>query len=406
MHDRTSPTAITNIPDTADTRVPIGRTSNAVLELDLSRLMAGRCLIQGSSGAGKSQLLRKIIEEAFDYTAIAIVDPEAEFGGLAAHIGATTLHAVGLSNEGLTAAGARARQHRLSLHLDLSDLEPDQRIAKAAAFFAGLLAAPREHWANTLLVAVDEAHLLAPHIASSAQDAAIRRLGIATLTALCSQGRKRGLGTILATQRLAKLATSVVSELHSHLIGLNVFDRDLARAADLLGFSSEQASWLRHLKPGEFYAFGPALSPTPVLAVIDPTITAHTGATPELVSAAAIDETAARALLDLDGLAETAPHAVVGAIRGVRALDNFMLEPAAAAAVRIIATLRGIAPNATTATDLASHLALDGAEIDHGLDLLSALGAVDTMPRGTDRLARLAARLRLRATAVPVVGLA
>ena len=34
------------------------------------------------------------------------------------------------------------------------------RITKAAAFFAGLLASPREDWAHTVLVAIDEAHLL------------------------------------------------------------------------------------------------------------------------------------------------------------------------------------------------------------------------------------------------------
>ena len=38
----------------------------------------------------------------------------------------------------------------------------------------------------------------------------------------------------LSLQRLAKLATSVVSELHNVLLGLNIFDRDVTRAGDLL----------------------------------------------------------------------------------------------------------------------------------------------------------------------------
>ena len=91
-----------------------------------------------SSGAGKSRTLRKIIEEAFDFTTIILVDPEGEFANLAAHIGATSLKACELTADGLTAAAARARQHRLSLHVDLTDLDPDQRIIKAAALFAGL----------------------------------------------------------------------------------------------------------------------------------------------------------------------------------------------------------------------------------------------------------------------------
>jgi DNA helicase HerA-like ATPase len=400
-------------PDTAITDndraslVPIGRTSSGALSLNLERLLAGRCLIQGSSGAGKSATLRKIIEEAFDYVTVMLVDPEGEFHNLAAHIGATTLFAAELSNEGLTAAAARGRQHRLALHIDLTDLEPDQRIEKAAAFFAGLIGAPREHWGNTVLVAVDEAQLLAPHVAASSQDAASRRLGVATLVDLASRGRKRGIGTILATHRLAKLASSVVSELQNHLIGLNVFDRDISRAADLLGFSNDQASWLRKLKPGEFYAFGPALSATPVLTVIDPTITPHTSSTPSLLGAADVDAAAARSMLDLDALGETRRRSAnPGPMRSARALDGFLLDPAAATAARIVAALQKIAPNATSADELVRHLGTERGDVDSALDLLANIGAVDTMPRGADRLARLAARLRLRVVDTPVVGLA
>src|SRR3546814_9310972 len=63
--------------------VPIGSHSRGELSLQLERLMAGRLLIQGSSGAGKSRTLRKIIEEAFDFTTIILVDPAGEFGNLA-----------------------------------------------------------------------------------------------------------------------------------------------------------------------------------------------------------------------------------------------------------------------------------------------------------------------------------
>jgi hypothetical protein len=43
--------------------------------------------------------------------------------------------------------------------------------------------------------------------------------------------------------------------------------------------------------------------------------------------------------------------------------------------------------------------------VDAALDILAALAAVDTMPRGEDRMARLHARLRARVSDVPVVGL-
>lgn len=381
----------------------------STLYLDLERLLAGRLLIQGSSGAGKSTTLRRIVEEAFEYVTTMIVDPEGEFGNLAEHIGATTIKAAELTSEGLTAAAVRARKHRLALHLDLSDLAPDERITKASAFFAGLTDCPREDWANTILVAIDEAHLLAPHLAASARDAETRRLGVATLTDLCSRGRKRGIAPVVATQRLAKLAGSVVSELHNGLIGINVFDRDIARAADFLGFSAgEGGDRLRALSPGEFYAFGPALSRTPLLCKVGETATKHLGATPDLVGPSDASADEAAGYLDLGALQETGTPTkgrLDGRGGGGRMLDSFLMDPAAAAAARIIGALRPIAPNATTAADLVRHLGLTADEVDDALDLLSNLGAVDTMPKGGGRIARLSPRLRLRAVDAPVVGL-
>jgi len=400
----TSPASI-SVAEAAANRVPLGRHSTGSLELDLDRLLAGRLLIQGSSGAGKSRTLRRIIEEAFDYTTVAIVDPEGEFENLARHIGATTIRAVELTADGLTAAAARSRRHRLSVHVDLTNLDPDQRIIKAAAFFAGLVGAPREDWAHTVLVCIDEGHLLAPHVAGSARDAEARRLGVATLTDLAARGRKRGLATVIATQRLAKLSTSVVSELQNFLVGLNVFDRDIARAADLLGFAPRDADLLRNLAPGDFFALGPALSATPVLAHIDPTITQHVGRTPELRAAAAIEADEAARLLDLAGLAEVADHGPGITLKGTRALDAFLLDPSATDAAAIMDALKRISPNASTACDLARHLSLDADRTDRALNLLSAIAAIDTMPRGDDRIARLHARLRARLSDVAVVSL-
>ena len=401
-------TPVTDPPiDTRNaTRVPIGRHATGALELDLDRLLAGRLLLQGGSGAGKSRTMRRIVEEAFDYVQTIIVDPEGEFDNLAGHIGATTLKAAGIAADGLTAAALRARRHRLALHLDLTDLDPEQRIVKASAFFAGLIGAPREDWDHTVLVAIDEGHLLAPHIAGSARDAETRRLGVATLTDLCSRGRKRGIAPVIATQRLAKLSASVISELQNVLIGINVFDRDIARAADILGFSAREADRLRTLGPGEFFAFGPALTATPVLARIDPTITTHMGQTPALRAAADIAGDEAHRLLDLDTLAEApAPRDTTLTLRGTRALDAFLLDDTAPVAAAICGALRRIAPNATTASELARHLAVDRQAVDAALDILAALAAIDTMPRGEDRMARLHARLRARVSDVPVVGL-
>ncbi|MDR3510672.1 MAG: DUF87 domain-containing protein [Caulobacteraceae bacterium] len=397
----------TSLAADAGAVLPIGEIGSLPLTLDLDQVLAGRLLVQGSSGAGKSRTLRRIVEEAFEYVTIMLVDPEGEFENLARHIGATTLRADEISPEGLSAAALRARHHRLALHLDLSDIEPDELIVKAAAFFAGLMNSPAEDWSNTVLVAIDEAHLLAPHLAASARDAETRRQGVAALTELCSRGRKRGIGTVVATPRLATLASSVVSTLRNVLIGFNLFDRDVGRAAAILGLSASEANRLRQLQPGEFFAFGPALSRRPQLARIGPSITVHTGATPDIVGPADLTADEAASLLDVDGLHDSGAAARPGRDRhgAARAIDSFLLEPSAAAAARIVDALRRIAPNATTAAELAKHLGLDGGAVDQALDLLAELGAVDTMPKGDARIARLSPRLRLRVVDAPVVGL-
>ncbi len=87
--------------------MPLGETDRGTLYLDLNRLLAGRCLIQGSSGAGKSATLRHLVEEVHDYLTMMIIDPENEFSNLAEHIGAASIHASEIATDGLTAAALR-----------------------------------------------------------------------------------------------------------------------------------------------------------------------------------------------------------------------------------------------------------------------------------------------------------
>ena len=123
---------------------------------------------------------------------------------------------------------------------------------------------------------------------------------------------------------------------------------------------------------------------------------------------AAIDSDEAEKLLDLAALREVANGARDTALtlKGTRALDAFLLDPSAPEAASIIGALKRIAPNATTANDLAGHIGCPREAVDNALDMLSAIAAVDTMPRGQDRIARLHARLRAKISDIPVVALA
>lgn len=199
----------------------------------------------------------------------------------------------------------------------------------------------------------------------------------------------------------------MVSELQNFLIGINVFDRDIARAADLLGFDKLNTERFRTLSPGEFFAFGPALCTNPKLVKIDQAATPHLGFTPDLVEAADLDCEEAEQLLDLGALRETgeAPRDRRLVMKGRGVVDAFLLDPHAVAATQVVSALRQIAPSATTCSDLSNHLALDGETVDNALDLLVALGAVEAMPRGEGRIARLHTRLRQRLSDIKVVGL-
>jgi len=178
-----------------------------------------------------------------------------------------------------------------------------------------------------------------------------------------------------------------------------------APATCLVSGRTEQARCA--ILPEEFYAFGPALCKLPTLVRIAPAVTRHLGATPDLMASADVTPEEARGLLELDALRDAgrAASPVLPVHGGLRALDGFLLEPHAADAVRIVAALRAISPNATTAADLARHLGAATDAIHGALDLLGSAGAVDTMPRGEARIARLSARLRLRGSDANVVGL-
>ena len=64
MLDTLDPTATrTGEPPRTATRVPIGRHATGTLDLDLDRLLAGRMLLQGGSGAGKSRTMRRIVAQ-------------------------------------------------------------------------------------------------------------------------------------------------------------------------------------------------------------------------------------------------------------------------------------------------------------------------------------------------------
>ncbi len=93
---------------------------------------------------------------------------------------------------------------------------------------------------------------------------------------LMTRGRKRGFCGVLATQRIAKLHKDAAAECNNKLIGRCGLDVDMKRAGAELGFTTrDDLLSLRTLAPGEFYAFGPALSDEVKTVKVGTVVTPH-----------------------------------------------------------------------------------------------------------------------------------
>lgn len=254
-----------NIGELLDTRGP--------LQLDVARLVETRMVVQASSGGGKSMTLRTILERTHGQLPHIILDKDGEFSTLREKHNYILAGKDGdIPADPRTAAllATKILELDASLIVDLYDLSHADKHRFVKLFLTAVLNAPKALWRPRLLV-VDEAHRFCPENGegiSEAKEAVIE---------CCDNGRKRGLGVILATQRIAKLDKSALAECGNKLIGLTNMDDDRRRAARELGFSAkEDILALRDLEPGRFFAVGPAVAGRQVVkAVIYKAVTSH-----------------------------------------------------------------------------------------------------------------------------------
>jgi hypothetical protein len=228
---------------------------NNQTEIDLPKLIESKLLVQANSGGGKSWALRRILEQSHGKVQHIILDSEGEFATLREKYDYVLAGKGGDTPAEPRSAALLARkllELKVSAIIDLYELHPQERKRFVRLFLESLINAPKDLWHDCIVV-IDEAHTYAPEKGQSeAMDAVI---------GLCALGRKRGFSAILATQRISKLSKDAAAECNNKLIGRASQDIDMKRAADELGFTSrEQMLSLRALKPGEFYAFGPAIS--------------------------------------------------------------------------------------------------------------------------------------------------
>ena len=228
---------------------------NSTDSISLQKVLESRLLIQANSGSGKSWIIRRILEQSHGKVQQIVLDLEGEFATLREKYEYLLVGKGGDVPVSVRTAGLLAHkllEHKASAIIDLYELQAHERKLFAKLFIESMVNAPKELWHNCL-VFIDEAHVLCPEKGESEAMSAV--------IDLATRGRKRGYCAILATQRISKLHKDAAAECNNKLIGRSAQDIDMKRASDELGFTSrEQTLSLRALKPGEFYAFGPAIS--------------------------------------------------------------------------------------------------------------------------------------------------
>lgn len=240
--------------------------------IDVPALTRSRLLIQANSGGGKSWATRWLLEQTHGKVQHIVIDPEGEFSTLREKFDYILIAAGGgadLVADPRYAAkiAEKLLETRADAIIDLYDLNPADRKLFVKNFFTAAINVRKDLYHECWFV-LDEAHKFAPEKEES--------IALESVVDMASRGRKRGFCLIPCTQRPAKLNKDVAAECNNKLIGRASLDIDRKRSAEELGFNSkEEILSLRNLEPGEFFAFGPAISRDVVKVRIGDVLTSH-----------------------------------------------------------------------------------------------------------------------------------
>lgn len=238
--------------------------------LDIDKLVSSRLLIQANAGGGKSHTIRRLLEQTHGKVQQIVLDPEGEFSTLREKFDYVLAGKGGDVPAEPRSAALLARkllETGASAIVDLYELHPQERKHFVRLFLDAMTNAPKDLW-HQCLVVIDEAHVFCPEAGQAESASAV--------IDLASRGRKRGYCAVLATQRISKLHKDAAAECNNKLIGRTSLDIDMKRAGDELGFRThDQLLQLRQLDPGQFWAYGPAMSKEVTAVLIGPVETSH-----------------------------------------------------------------------------------------------------------------------------------
>lgn len=228
--------------------------------IDIPTLVSTRLLVTASSGGGKSETLRRILEEAVGHIQCIVIDPEGEFSTLREKKPFVLVGEGGETPADIRTAAlvaTRLLELNASAVCDIYELKVHERHEWVKRFLDAMVRAPKSLW-HPVLVVIDEAHTYCPERGYGESVAS------QSIIDICNLGRKRGFCAVLATQRLSKLNKNAVEPLQNYLVGRTTYD-DQQRAASTFkvapGAATREFSLvLERLKDGQFICRGRALT--------------------------------------------------------------------------------------------------------------------------------------------------
>lgn len=241
----------------------LGTSESGSIQLHVDELAETRLLITATSGGGKTGTVFKLCEQAVTQMQVIVIDRESEYAPLRRKFPFVLVGPDGEVTPSVKTAALLAErllELGVSAILDLYEMKRGEQHEFVKAFLTALVDAPKRLWPmnqNRLcMVVVDEAHLFVPEKGEPPSVAE------ESVEALATRGRKRGLISVFATQRLAAMSKTAAAMCLNTLVGLTS-DIDEDRAAKQLRIGSREAKTafvqtVARLRAGQFYAYGRA----------------------------------------------------------------------------------------------------------------------------------------------------
>jgi len=275
-------------------RIILGKSiSGSDVALDIQEIVTGRTLLCCITGWGKSWTARRIIEQLNGIAGVVIIDVEGEYYTLLEkfpqmwHIGNNGIGGSRLTPETAGLLAEQVLKKRISAIIDLSGPLLDRGTGQAyvAEFVDEFLALEKSARKPYLFVLEEADELVAERgiTKSECRDEIIR---------MVKKGRKRGMGTMVLTQRPAWVSKFVISQCANKIIGRTEWPRDLETLRDFAQIPpaladplSRSPYSLKNMERGCFYVSGEFVEREDIVRV-GPVQTKHLGDTPQVFSGA------------------------------------------------------------------------------------------------------------------------